>query len=341
MTMRRKAKNKRPARWVPHLVAVPLSMGYAWSVAQTSYVTTGLQFVSPLLLIMATHLVWLQAGGATVQGYARIAFRRSLVSAVASAMVVPLVEIASPKPSYAGSEMAGAGAAILTVLFCLAVLATVLALAAVALYLVYLALDYLVRLIFRRKGGGLNDLASLALGATLILTASLEGMPQGYSFATGGRATASVLIDASPETVWEAMQTATIPEVPLPAALQMFPQPIAVPVDEGTELGARRVVVIEGREGRGLLHLRVVEQTDTRAVFEVVSDTSPISRWIALQSLSYDIAPMPGGNVLNVSLTYDRLLSPSWAFAPMMRVAARLAMGVLAGDTKARAEATS
>ncbi|MEM6550455.1 MAG: hypothetical protein AAF713_22460 [Pseudomonadota bacterium] len=337
--MQSEVENKRPARWLPHLVAIGLSMGYAWGVAQTPYVTTGLQFISPLLLIMAAHTVWLQADGAAVQGYARIVFCRSLLSAIALATIVPLVEIASPTPSYAVSEVASPVVGILAVLFCLSVLAAVVVLAAAALFLVYLALDYLVRLVFRRRGGGLNDVASLALGATLILTASLEGTSLGYSFAGDGRATASLSVDASPETVWRAMQTATTPEVPLPSALHMFPQPVAVPVDEGTELGARRVVVIEGREGRGLLQLRVVEQTDTKAVFEVVSDTSPLSRWIALRSLSYDIAPALGGSILHVSLTYDRLLSPSWAFDPMMRMAARLAMGVLAGDTKARAEA--
>lgn len=338
--MYRVARMMGSVRWLPHLIAMALSMRYAWGISQTPYVTTGLQFIAPLLLIMAVHLVWVLAVGATLPGYARVVLRRSMVTAIALAAIIPLIEIMSPQPSYASSELGDFLPGILATLFCLTVLSGIVAVTALAVFLSFIVLGYLVRWVFGKKRGGMNDLASLAVVAALIIAASLEGLPQTYTFETRGHATATVPISASTDAVWQTMQTATTPEAPLPALLGMFPQPVAVPVDEGTGLGARRVVVIQGREGRGLLQLKVSEQVDKKAVFKVVSDASPVARWIALRALSYEIESAPTGSLLHVSLTYDRLLSPSWAFDPMMRVAARLAMSVLAHDTKTRAEAS-
>ncbi|CAN0604906.1 unnamed protein product, partial [Ectocarpus sp. 12 AP-2014] len=127
-------------------------------------------------------------------------------------------------------------------------------------------------------------------------------------------------------------------EFPLPGILQAFPQPVAVRVDEGTELGAKRVVVFAGREGRGELHLEVVEREGLRSVFETVSDSTPMANWIAITSITYEVVPHDQGSLLRVTLDYERLLAPSLIFEPMMAFAGNLSMGVLAEDTKARAE---
>jgi hypothetical protein len=107
----------------------------------------------------------------------------------------------------------------------------------------------------------------------------------------------------------------------------------------GAARGARRVVHFRGREGAGDLTLRVGSRTTEEARFDVVSDTSPIAHWVRHRSLAYRVEAAPGGARLTVSLDYDRRLAPSWFFRPFMRLAASLAVDVLARDTKARAEA--
>ncbi|KAG1668248.1 DNA polymerase IV [Nymphon striatum] len=45
---------------LPHITAGSLALVYAWSISKTEYVTTGLQFVMPLGIILATHTLWLR-----------------------------------------------------------------------------------------------------------------------------------------------------------------------------------------------------------------------------------------------------------------------------------------
>ncbi len=320
-----------------------LSMVYAWGISQTAYVTTSVQFISPLLVMMTVHWTWMVATRSLEQGYAQTVFFRSLVSGLALALLVPLIEIASPMPSHAGSGSSDGLQSLLMVLFCLVVLAAVLAIAAGALHLLLKLFAFVAKAIWRRsaKSNRMHDLSSLVAGVVLVMAASLEGIPSSYRFDGAGQATASVHINAPPDDVWAAMQTATAAEFPLPDLLQMFPQPVAVPLDEGTEIGSERIVVVEGREGRGSLHLRVVERRGMKSVFHTLSDTTPISRWAQIKSITYEVLPASEGSTLRVTLDYERLLAPSWVFTPMMKVAARLGMGVLATDTKQRAEALS
>ncbi len=109
-------------------------------------------------------------------------------------------------------------------------------------------------------------------------------------------------------------------------------------VDEGASLGARRVVRFKGRPGEGDLVLKVTQRSATEAVFEAVSDSSPIAVWIRHKALTYRVAPHPAGLQLTVSLAYERQLAPAWFFGPFMRQASTFAVDVLARDTKQRAE---
>ena len=135
------------------------------------------------------------------------------------------------------------------------------------------------------------------------------------------------------------MAKATQPEFPLPQILHTLPRPIAVLVDEGVELGSRRTVQFEGREGKGQLSMVVSERTDTKAMFKVLSDTSPFGNWIGYKYLTYEVHPLGNQSELRVSLDFERKLAPSWFFTPVMKTGAYLAMNVLARDTKHRAEA--
>lgn len=326
-----------PMRFFPHLAAMALSLAYAWSISQTVYVTTGLQFIAPLLIILLCHLAFLWLQRRLELGYAKLVLSRTLSSAVLLIVLLVAIELLTPRQSHAGAGETVTG--ILSILFCLVVLAVVVGIAAVALYTAYRLIAALIRWI---SGGPKNnrsyDLASILMAISLISGASLEGVPGAYAFRGDGHSVATYTVAAPPQAVWQAMQTATSPEFPLPSALDMFPQPVAVLVDEGTGLGANRVVLIRGREGQGKLHLRVTEQSGLHARFSVVSDTSPTGKWVAFKSLSYDVSEHPAGAEIEVRLDYERLLAPSWIFDPMVQTAASLAASVLARDTKFRAE---
>lgn len=325
--------------WPAHALAMSLGMSYAWGISKTTYVQTSLQFVSPLLVMLLVHLLWLLATHDRQPGYAREVVSRALVSALFIALLVPAVMAVAPMPSAADAE-SSAFTGFLGVLLCLAVLAAVIFAIAFTVYLAARLIELIVKAIWKGPGdrNRLNDVSVLVMVFALITSASLEGMSGFYRFAGAGRATASVTIDAPPERVWATMQTATAPEFPLPNILQAFPQPVAVRVDEGTGLGAKRVVEFVGREGRGELRLEVVKQEGLRSVFRAVSDSTPMVSWIAIKSITYNVVPRGQGSLLEVTLDYERLLAPSLIFNPMMEAAAWLAMGVLAEDTKERAE---
>jgi hypothetical protein len=139
-----------------------------------------------------------------------------------------------------------------------------------------------------------------------------------------------MVVAASPARVWQEVGRATSASFPLPTMLRTIPQPVAVPVGEGASLGARRIVRFKGREGEGDLVLRVVRRTERDAVFEAVSDTSPIAMCVRHRSLTFRVEPAGAESRLTVASDYDRLLSPVWFFRPYIRVAAYLAVDVLA-----------
>jgi hypothetical protein len=181
------------------------------------------------------------------------------------------------------------------------------------------------------------SVASLALLA--IGSASLEGLGPALTFATRDGASVTVDVAASPARVWQEVGKATSPRFPLPTMLRTIPHPVAVLVDEGASLGAGRIVHFKGREGEGDLVLKVVRRTEREAVFEAVSDASPIAMWVRHRSLTFRVEPAGAESRLTVASDYDRLLSPAWFFRPYVRIASSLAVGVLARDTKERAEA--
>ena len=82
----------------------------------------------------------------------------------------------------------------------------------------------------------------------------------------------------------------------------------------------------------------MVERTETKAVFDVISDTSPFANWVAHRRLIYQVREENDGSRLDITLEYDRQLAPAWFFSPMIKGAAYLAMDVLARDVKERAE---
>ena len=190
-------------------------------------------------------------------------------------------------------------------------------------------------------GGGsrLHDGATVALALVAIGAASTEGLAPAVSFAVSDGASRTLTVAAPPDRVWREVGKATSPAFPLPLLLKSIPQPVAVLVDTGAEMGSRRVVRFRGREGEGNLTLEVVRRTPDEAVFAARSDSSPIAMWVRQRALTFHVEAAGTGARLTVTSDYDRLLSPAWFFRPYIRLAAFLAVDVLARDTKARAEA--
>lgn len=324
------------SRLAPHLLAGTLAMVFAYRVAFSPYVQSGLQFVGPALVIVLTHISWLALRGEVQSGYAQRVFARAAKTCLFFLLVLFLGATFAPMPSQAGNDILSSAFAVLFCLFIIGVVAVVITFAiAITLFILRTLFDLAFK---NRDKDTLNDAGGLLLGVGLLVLMSLEGVPWGYAFSGKGEAGATRIIAAAPAQVWQTLKTTTSPVVPLPTALSLFPQPIDVPVDEGMGLGARRVVTIMGRPGTGDLALKVTQRSDSHAVLTVQSDESPMAVWLAFKTLRYDIAAHPEGTALTISLAYDRLLAPAWIFDPMMTAAATLAMGVLAQDAKERAE---
>lgn len=326
---------------IPHLLAGALALLYAWNLSGTRFVTTGLQFVAPVAVILVAHLVWLAVRRQLNPGFSHLAFGRTVVTAFGISALSILTDMVAPMPAGAADVIETVG----MVIACLLVLALVVGVAALAIYAVSKIIRALYHAIRGPKdpgggpsGGKVHDFGAVAVALCVIGAASLEGVIPALTFAGDGRASSSVIVNASTERLWQEIGKATSPAFPLPLALKSIPQPVAVLVDEGAGLGARRIVRFKGREGEGDLVLKVIRRTATEAVFEAVSDDSPIAMWIRHKSLTFRVEPAPSGQQLTVTLDYERQLAPAWFFGPFMRQASTYAVDVLARDTKERAE---
>lgn len=322
-----------------HLLAAVGSLFYAWSISQTAYQKTGLQFVAPLVVVVAVHLVWNAIASRGWQpGFSILVYRRSFHTVFAMAGALFFTAVVAPIPAEASVQ--GALGGIMVFVFCAGGIVAV----AVVLALIFRASSWVgtaVLNLFRKDDGPQNrlfDFGSIALVGGLLAFGSMEGLPNSYSFAPNDQSSTSRLIKASPTHVWRVMETATSPSFPLPAALSLFPQPVAVVIDEGTALGAKRKVKIQGREGVGYLTLKVVERSDSRAVFKVLSDSSPHTNWVKFDKLIYQVRQENDFSRLTVTLEYERLLAPTLVFKPVVKSAAYLAMDVLARDVQSRSE---
>ena len=336
---------RRRSALLPHALAAIAALLYAWMISRSSYMTTGLQFLSPLAVVLLVHLTWLAIRRELHPGFAHVVFRRTLTTMISTLVLVGVTATIAPMPAVATSDIGELFRGALVVLMCVTMVVVVAGTFAALLYVLYRLVRFLVAWLRTRSGGPpgsdnsrARELGTIAVALMLIGFASLEGVVDVYSFATRNKQSASYAVAAPPHSVWQAVSTATSPDFALPAVFAIIPRPVAIIVDEGSSLGSRRIVRFWGREGVGDLSLRVTERTDAVAVYRVIKDTSPIANWVRHNSISFRVEPAPGGVRLTVTADYDRLLSPAWFFQPLVAFAASLAVDVLARDTKARAE---
>lgn len=249
-----------------HCLAACLALLFAWKTSQTAYVRTGIQFVAPLLIIMATHFVWLTLTRGLTRGFSNLIYCRSTQTAVGMAFFIILSDSLMPLPAHAQS-VDDIASGIFTVFFCGSIIAIIIAVFALFIRLIFLAGKGILGL---TRGAGssdddstTNDFGSLALVLAITGVASLEGLTNTYKFTTNSSITAQQVIAAPSMKVWQTMEQATSPSFALPNILHSFPKPVDVVVDEGVGLGAVRKVQFQGREGLGYLTLRVIERTDS------------------------------------------------------------------------------
>jgi hypothetical protein len=338
----------RAGRLLPvllHLAAGSLALLYAWIISGTQYATTGVQFVSPLAVVILIHLAWMAWRLEARPGFATVLLGRALTTAFGIAISVSVLAIYAPMPAVASPSSVSIEAFLLY-LSCAIVIALVVGAAALVIYLVAKAVRAGYNALKGPKdpsdGPGqsrLFDAGVVVVSLLAIAMSSLEGTSSALTFSGPEGASSTVVVAAPPARVLQEVGTATSPRFPLPIMLRSIPHPVAVVVDEGAGLGARRIVRFKGREGEGDLVLKVVRQSEGEVVFEAISDTSPISMWVRHKALTFRIEPHGSGSALTVSSQYDRLLSPAWFFRPYIRIAAYLAVDVLARDTAQRAEA--
>ena len=330
---------RRPAF---HLAAAVAALFYAWFISQTAYVTTGLQFVAPLLIVLSVHAGLIILSSGFRLGLAQLALNRSLGTALALVLMFLAGSLLAPEPAMANN---GAVETFLVVLFCVAILLCIVAAVAAVIYAAFLVLRAIWHAFRGDKGEDterpLYDFGSLGFIALILIGASLEGVPGAYSFENQSQATATRLVNAHEDQVWAAMARATSPSFPVPTILHVFPQPVAVVVDEGVGQDAYRKVQFSGREGEGFLTLQVTERNEHQAVFTVREDTTPFANWVGFESITYGARPQDGQTRIDVTLEFRRKLAPSWFFTPLMRGAAWLAADVLARDVQARSMLSS
>ena len=320
---------------LPHGIAAAATLAYAYAVSRTGFVTTGVQFVAPVLVVILSHLFWLWVRHGLRPGYADQVLARSAGTGVLLVVGFFALQLLTPMPSEA-ADLGEIATGVLGFMFCVFVLVVIVLVLVLVIRGIYRLLSAGVQAARGKDDDSLKDGASLLVVCSLLLLMSAEGLTKVLTFSAESVAVASRYVDAPPERVWEAMSQATAPEFPLPTILASFPQPVAVPVDEGVGMGANRKVEIAGREGRGILHLRVTERSDSYVKLTTLSHDSPIAAWIGIDAITYRVVGKGTGTRLAVELNFTRHLAPAWFFGPVMKGAGYFAMDVLARDTVAR-----
>jgi hypothetical protein len=119
-----------------HLIAGGLALAYAWLVSATHYVTSGVQFVSGLAVVLLVHLLWLAIRRELGTGFAIIAFGRMLTTAICIVVFTVVCAMYAPIPAEAvNSDDVNRGLGSIGLFVgCLAVLALVVSAAALAIY---------------------------------------------------------------------------------------------------------------------------------------------------------------------------------------------------------------
>jgi len=191
-----------------HSIAGGFALSYAWLVSGTHYVTSGVQFVSPLAVVLLVHLLWLAIRREFGTGFAIIAFGRMLTTAICIVVFTVVCAMYAPIPAGAiNSDDVNRGlGSIGLFLGCLAVLALVVSAAALTIYGVVYGIAWGLKSIYERMKGPptgpsesrLFDASVVSIALLAIGCASLEGLGPALTFATRDGASVTMMVAASP-----------------------------------------------------------------------------------------------------------------------------------------------
>lgn len=188
---------------------------------------------------------------------------------------------------------------------------------------------------------------SMALVGAPLLVLSLEGVI-GSPFDAHDSVVASVVVDATPGEVADALARPPVFDAELPVFLRLgFNRPVAAH-GSGLAVGdARRIdftggthddhpLRLFGGTGRRSVHhhahleLRIVESTPGRVVFAIEQDTTMLARWVDLERSVVTWRGLADGRTqVTWRLEYERLIFPTLYFAPLQRYGMSEAAGYL------------
>ncbi|MGB0799270.1 MAG: hypothetical protein ACPGRD_08125, partial [Planktomarina sp.] len=177
-------------RIAPHGLAALLALGFAWCVSQTTYVTTGLQFIAPLLVVIIAHLIWMTLSGNRSSGWSQTVLLRAAITSFGIVVVTVASQILAPMPAQA-SGVGDALGGVLFIIFCLVIIAVVMGVAALLIYLPFKAIQWAIRAARKSKDDQLNDFGTMGVICVVLAVASFEGVPGAFSFDKSGQVSAS------------------------------------------------------------------------------------------------------------------------------------------------------
>ncbi len=173
-----------------------------------------------------------------------------------------------------------------------------------------------------KKKRDLNRPSNLLVLLPIVLL-SLEGITPQLSFNRSEIVISQQVIQAAPAQVESALSQTPLFDLPLPPFFALgFPHPVSTS-GSGLNVGDQRVIAFAPM---GELILQISARTADSVTFTPVSDTTPISGWLAWREILVTWAETANGQTLVTwTLHYDRLLDPAWYFAPLEHYGVALA----------------
>ena len=196
---------------------------------------------------------------------------------------------------------------------------------------IFYAIGIVVGLIvdFARRPNELAPVSRIKLRcwiAAPVLLLSLEGVTPALSLPRHTTVTRTAIVDAPATDVVAALASAPRFDEPLPFYLRLgFPRPVHCR-GRGLQVGDTRIIrFVSLDHACGDLHLRIVERDDGRVVFDSISDTSKISRWMGWEQIEVTWTAIDDATTaVTWRIEYERRLDPAWYFAPWQRYAVGL-----------------
>lgn len=101
-----------------------------------------------------------------------------------------------------------------------------------------------------------------------------------------------------------------------------FPEPVSI-IGTGLEIGDfRKIDFLSNTKGIGTLHLKIIDKTNSKIVFEVINDSSHINHWLSFKEVSV-LVKNNSDNTATItwSTKFNCDLGPSWYFNPLEKYA--------------------